>query len=486
MKGKSLVPAILLLLTITVAHASEHRPLNCTQLVSWVLGGVPEARLSQLVEQRGISFAPGAECTDTLRAAGAHAALLQNLQKAHQVAPSQSNGVCPAGLVQAVSLMRDQHYREAERELRNALRADPGNGALHFALGSVLRKEESWEGALDEYTESARLMRDVPETHNRMSYLFFKMGDPENAVAEARTALSMDPRNAEAYKVLGLGLSAGGQYDAALHAFEESLVRQPDSPDVYQNMGITFREKGDLVRAAGAYRKALQLRPNFWEAHNNLGMVLREQHKYPEAIAEYREAKRLAPDQPAIRNNLGGTYCDIEDYDAAIAEFRELFRMDPSWTGGHNCMAKALMAKRQYDDAISELRLAVRENPTGAAEHRVLGQALLLTHKNPDALRELRIAVQLNPDSALAHHYLAVALESNQDYAAALVEHREAIRLEPTADNHYYLAVSLINKGNYDEALQELETAAQMNPSQRMYRTRKDELLKQMKANQTR
>src|SRR5207237_6177364 len=42
-----------------------------------------------------------------------------------------------------------------------------------------------------------------------------RSGDSENAIAEARTALSMDPRNAEAYKFLGQGLSSSGQYAAA-------------------------------------------------------------------------------------------------------------------------------------------------------------------------------------------------------------------------------------------------------------------------------
>ena len=44
----------------------------------------------------------------------------------------------------------------------------------------------------------------------------------EDALAEARTALSMDPANAEAYRYLGLALYANGHYDAAVHAFDES------------------------------------------------------------------------------------------------------------------------------------------------------------------------------------------------------------------------------------------------------------------------
>jgi tetratricopeptide (TPR) repeat protein len=107
---------------------------------------------------------------------------------------------------------------------------------------------------------------------------------------------------------------------------------------------------------------------------------------------------------------------------------------------------------------------------------------LLLTHKNTEALRELRVAVSLNPDSAAAHHYLGLALSTSGDNRGAAEEHREALRLEPTADNHYYLAACLIDLADYDQALFELEAAARLDPSRSLYRARKDELLKLMKA----
>ena len=143
-------------------------------------------------------------------------------------------------------------------------------------------RQDRFDEALDEFTEAvAPQCRRFPETHNQLSYFFYRTEDSDNALAEARTALSIDPANAEAYRYLGLALYADGHYEAALHAFEKSLQREPaDSlanADVYFDMGITQRDKGDLRRAAIAYRHALSLRPDFWEAHSNLGVVLHDQ-----------------------------------------------------------------------------------------------------------------------------------------------------------------------------------------------------------------
>jgi Flp pilus assembly protein TadD len=57
---------------------------------------------------------------------------------------------------------------------------------------------------------------------------------------------------------------------------------------------------------------------------------------------------------------------------------------------------------------------------------------------------------------------------------------REAVRLEPTAQNHYSLAACLMAMGRNDDALGELENAAHLDPTQTLYRARKEELLKLM------
>ena len=145
-------------------------------------------------------------------------------------------------------------------------------------------------------------------------------------------------------------------------------------------------------------------------------------------------------------------------------------------------MAKAFMAKHDYQSAIEELRLAIGLNPAGSVEHRVLGQALLLIGKNEDAAKELQVAVSLNPDSALAHHYLGTALFDLHQFPSAEKEFRETLRLEPTANNHYDLAACLVSLNRYDEALSELEVASHLDPGQNLYRARKDELMKLMKA----
>jgi tetratricopeptide (TPR) repeat protein len=465
---------------------STTQPINTIQLMAWLTAGISENRLVRLVHERGLAWTPNPEELHELESAGADAKVVRVLTTQKPVDPAHNlqrtaRVEIPAALIQAATEARQQHYHEAARDLRQALASDPSNAALHFALGAMLRQQELWDDAYDEILQSAKLMPDLPENHGTLAYIFYRLDDGPNAIAEARTALSMDPQNAEAYQFLGLGLYSGGQYAAAAHAFAESLARDGDDADTYYDLGITLHADGNFPAALGAYRQAVHLEPTFWQAHSNLALTLHEEGKLDEAIAEYREAKRLAPEEASVRNNLGNTYCDHGDFDAAIAEFHELYRLHPEWQQGRGCLAQAYMAKKDYGSAIEELNRAVLQNPSGAAEHRVLGEALLLHGKPDEAVHELRLAVTLNPDSDASHHYLGTALFQQQQLQDAEKEFREALRLNASADNHYSLAACLMSMDRYEEAMSELETAARLDPERKLYRARRDELRKLMK-----
>lgn len=496
----------LLLLLAAGALRAEQAPPTPTSapIFLWLAGGISSARIERLAqtgaENRTLSCHAASQslqqCTRALQRAGADASLIQSLVRQGSGRKSAANASCSCSgpAAQVAALVHDKNFDAAEDKIRALLRNDndadhasqnhasQNNALLHFVLGTLLRREDRFDEALDEFTESSRLMPDFPETHSQLSYLFYRTDDSDAALAEARTALSMDPANAEAYRYLGLALYAQGHYDAALHAFDEALGREPEgslaNADVYFDMGITHRDRGDLRRAAIAYRHALSLRPDFWEAHSNLGVVLHDQGKLDESIAEYRLAKRLNPGDASVRNNLGNTLCDKEDFDSAIAEFKDLYRQSPEWEGGHNCLARAYMSKRDYPSAIRELRAAIAANPAGAVEHRVLGQALLLEGKDQEAVDVLRQAVTLNPESGLGHHYLGTALVNTQQLAEAEKEFREALRLEPSAKNHYSLAACLMALNRYEEALGELEIASRMDPDQNLYRARMQEVVR--------
>src|SRR5271166_3006904 len=223
-------------------HNQQAQPVNTTQLAAWLAGGVPSARLARLVAEHGLATLPTNRELRQVETAGANKDLLRVLSSGNAESAKVGPAI-PEALLKAAAEARQQNFHEAEADLREVLASAPPtsasqNSALHFALGVMLRQQEKWDEAFDELTQATQIMPDLPENHGALSYLFYRLDDGPNAIAEARTALSIDPKNAEALQYLGLGHYSNGQYQAAVHAYGESLARDHENADTYYDMGI--------------------------------------------------------------------------------------------------------------------------------------------------------------------------------------------------------------------------------------------------------
>src|SRR5262249_55049185 len=137
--------------------------------------------------------------------------------------------------------------------------------------------------------------------HDRLALVFYQGDDGDNAIGEARTALSMDFQDADAYRMLGLGHYLNEQYEAALNAFRESLSRDPQNADTYYEMGLVQRDQGFPERAIESFKKSVALNPWVWQVHSSLGALLGRQKRFTEALAELNLAGTLAPSEASVR-----------------------------------------------------------------------------------------------------------------------------------------------------------------------------------------
>ena len=129
-------------------------------------------------------------------------------------------------------------------------------------MGELLRRQERWAESVAVYTEVLRQDPDFPEAHTKLSYLMYRLGDPEQALREARIALARTPENAEAHKNAGLGLENLNKFDAAALEYKEALRLKPDYQAVHLDLDPLLSparlgrvhhriSKGYLVTAGG-------------------------------------------------------------------------------------------------------------------------------------------------------------------------------------------------------------------------------------------
>jgi tetratricopeptide (TPR) repeat protein len=84
---------------------------------------------------------------------------------------------------------------EAEKNLQEAIRLDPGFAKAHFQLGTVLEDLQKPVPAVEELKEAARLDPTYPEPHMALARVYHKLGQESSARDEVKIYLRLHPHS---------------------------------------------------------------------------------------------------------------------------------------------------------------------------------------------------------------------------------------------------------------------------------------------------
>lgn len=128
----------------------------------------------------------------------------------------------------------------------------------------------------------------------------------------------------------GIACNRIGLYDEAAAEFKTAIGINPFIAAARNSLGNSFYEKGMLDEAVSEYRLALNINPDFAQAHNNLGMAYERMGKTGEALSEYSEAIRIMPDFSDAHLNLGVIYLAyLKDGKKAAVHFAKALELNP-------------------------------------------------------------------------------------------------------------------------------------------------------------
>ncbi len=206
--------------------------------LTWV-AGVMQSRLGKHLEARG-RFSRAAELDPTLieantRLAASHFALGDGdaaLGVLAEVLASGRDTVAALDLRSQIWLAAGR-AREADRDLRQALAADPTRGDLQLRLAELAERTGRPDEALALYQaalEHTASSRDRALALFRMARLRASGGDLASVEADLRRAVGLDPRLLDAQLALGGLLLNLGRVDEALSVWRQAGLHSPNSP----------------------------------------------------------------------------------------------------------------------------------------------------------------------------------------------------------------------------------------------------------------
>jgi TolB-like protein/lipoprotein NlpI len=172
-----------------------------------------------------------------------------------------------AGLANAYVLLsfytgapRTPSLGKAREVATKALSLDSKLAEAHVALGKVEFFQLDLAGSLREYQKAIELKPNYATAHQWYGNdALVSYGRFEEAIAEGKRAVELDPLSPVINADLGVTLCLARRYDAAIEQLRKALTIDPTFFYTHYNLGIALQFKGDLPGAIAEYEKAKQL-----------------------------------------------------------------------------------------------------------------------------------------------------------------------------------------------------------------------------------
>jgi serine/threonine-protein kinase len=278
----------------------------------------------------------------------------------------------------------------------------------------------------------------------------------ETALRYASQALALNGQIASVHVTMGMIRNGKGQHELAEQEMRTALQLDPLNADAHRELATAYEAMGRAADAEATYRKAIELRKEDWWSVKDLGVFHFKRGRYAEAEREFLEVVRLTPDSAKAHSNLGGLYLTMGKTAEAEEQFMLSVAIEPN-ANAYSNLGSLFFYGGRYADAVEPFEKAASLNPTDSRFLMNLADAYrwtpALAGKAPETYRRaiglIQKEILVNPRDAQLHSKLATAYSSLGEQRQAIAEIEQALERAP-ADGFVHFRAALV----YEEAQQ--------------------------------
>lgn len=254
--------------------------------------------------------------------------------------------------------------------------------------------------AIEKYRLALSINPDNPTAQKLIGSLLYRIGHREEAIEHMQAAVRLKPEDLVAWFNLGLARAAQGDRAGAITNLEEAVRRlatqgdrtygSPDQKPAFPEslnfqLASIYEQSGDLAEAEAHYRESIHLAADYLQPRHFLGRLLLRSGRFAEAEACFVKVNQMAPRLADGYNCLGLTQQQLNRGTEALASFQKAVECDPKdWQIRLN-LALACLAADRRDQGIAELKEVLRLEPSCPSAQAALREAEAIGPQEPTA-----------------------------------------------------------------------------------------------------
>ncbi|MEX2139620.1 MAG: tetratricopeptide repeat protein [Pirellulales bacterium] len=187
----------------------------------------------------------------------------------------------------ALCLLEQQKFTEATQRAQEAVGNAPDESFSHYTLARVWIERNYLDQAELEIQAALAIDPHFPHYHVTLGLIHYRRSAWPLALAAAEAALSLKPDHADAVSLRTEALRKLGRKDAAREHLHEQLARDPDDPYTHVGLGWNYLEKGNRDKAMEHFREALRLDPELDWAREGVVETLKSKSRFYRGVMRY-------------------------------------------------------------------------------------------------------------------------------------------------------------------------------------------------------
>ena len=319
-----------------------------------------------------------------------------------------------------------------------------GQAYLLFVQGRMLEGRDDVAGATAAYRKALEILPGSAEVHAELAGLFARQGKAAEAIAEAQTALKIEPKNHEASRTLGLvqsQLAESGSDPVQRRAFikeaighlEVALADRFVDPSAQFTLGRLYVESGDFAKGIEMLRLFLLDQPGYPDGILLLAKAYEWSGNPSEGIGALQELVAADPDQVRAWSTLGELYEQTEKWQDAAAAWSEVSKRDPRNADARNGRARALVSAGDLAAGRQALVDATRSLPRDIDAWFLLSEVERRAGNSAAAEDAARHIAEIDPADPRGPLAIAETKSARGDYRGALDALTPLAAKRPTA-----------------------------------------------------